>query len=157
MIRPTRPEDTPALLEIARGAGVFTPHDVQALREVLDDSPAAAADPEGHACVTDERHGKVVGFAYYAPASMTDRTWHLWWIAVGKQTQAKGVGGELLRHVEDAIRKEGGRLLLIETSSLASYEPTRRFYLKYRYDNYAVLADYYGDGHDMVIFSKRLQ
>ena len=95
-------------------------------------------------------------FRVLRPASMTDRTWHLWWIAVA-QTQAKGVGGELLRHVEDSIRQEGGRLLLIETSSLASYQPTRRFYLKHHYQNYAVLADFYGDGHDMVIFSKRLQ
>ena len=156
MIRPTVPADTPALLEIARGTGVFTETDVQALREVLDDYHASTAEADAHAAVSYEEDGRVLGFAYYAPAAMTDRTWHLWWIAVDKQTQAKGVGGKLLRHVETVIRAAAGRLLLIETSSLPIYEPTRRFYEKHHYDRYAVLADYYGDGHDMVVFSKRL-
>ena len=34
MIRPTTPDDTPALVEIARGTGVFKPAEVVALREV---------------------------------------------------------------------------------------------------------------------------
>ena len=37
MIRPTVPDDTPALLEIARGTGVFKPLEIVALHEVLDD------------------------------------------------------------------------------------------------------------------------
>lgn len=156
MIRPTVPADTPALLEITRGTGVFTPADVQALNEVLDDYHASSAESDEHASVTYEQDGKILGFAYYALAPMTDRTWHLWWIAVDRRTQAKGVGGELLGHVENVIRAAAGRLLLIETSSLPNYEPTRRFYEKHDYDRYAVLPDYYGDGHNMVIFSKRL-
>jgi ribosomal protein S18 acetylase RimI-like enzyme len=111
---------------------------------------------EGHKCVTYERHGEVLGFAYYAPTWMTDHTWYLWWIAVKKQTQARGVGTALLRHLEEDIRAAGGRLLLIETSSLPSYEPTRRFYLKHHYEQEAVLRDYYADGDSMVVFSKRL-
>ena len=87
---------------------------------------------------------------------MTDRTWYLWWIAVDKTTQARGVGGELLRFVEETIRRAGGRLLLVETSSLPSYELTRRFYRKHGYEDYAVLRDYYAHGHDMVVFAKVL-
>jgi ribosomal protein S18 acetylase RimI-like enzyme len=155
MIRPTVPEDTPTLVPLAEGTGVFTPADIQALREVLDDYHAESYGG-GHRSVTYEQDGRIIGFAYYAPASMTDRTWYLWWIVVGKQVQARGVGGELLRHVEGAIRAERGRLLLLETSSLPSYELTRRFYLKNSYEQAAVLADYYADGHDMVVFRKRL-
>jgi ribosomal protein S18 acetylase RimI-like enzyme len=155
MIRPTRPEDTAALLALTKSTEVFTANDVQALREVLNDYHAQP-EAEGHRAVTYERNGEPIGFAYYAPAAMTDRTWHLWWIVVGKQTQARGTGGELLRHVEDAIRKENGRLLLVETSSLPSYELTRRFYVKHGYDVLAVLTDYYADGHDMVMYRKRL-
>jgi ribosomal protein S18 acetylase RimI-like enzyme len=156
MIRPTVPADTPTLLALAESTAVFTAADVQALREVLDDYHAENQG-WGHRCVTYEKEGgQIVGFAYYAPASMTDRTWYLWWIAVGKQVQARGVGGELLRYVEGAVRDEDGRLLLVETSSLPSYELTRRFYLKKGYQQAAALQDYYADGHDMVIYRKRL-
>jgi len=155
MIRATKPQDTPTLMTLAEGTGVFLPGDIQALQEVLDDYHAEN-HREGHRSVTYDDNGQVIGFAYYAPASMTDRTWYLWWIAVSKEIQARGIGGKLLKHIEDAIRAEKGRLLLLETSSLPSYELTRRFYLKNGYTIMAVLKDYYADGHDMVVFSKRL-
>ena len=62
----------------------------------------------------------------------------------------------LVRHVEDDIVRSGGRLFLIETSSLPSYEPTRRFYLKHNYEQAAIVRDFYADGDDQVIFRKRL-
>jgi ribosomal protein S18 acetylase RimI-like enzyme len=155
MIRPTLPADTPALLALTEGTGLFSPADLEVLDSVLTayhDENAA----EGHRCVTLEDEGRVIGFAYYAPAALTDRTWELWWIVVGKQTQGRGVGGQLLRHVEEDMRAQNGRLLMVETSSLPSYELTRRFYVKQGYDEAAVLKDYYADGHDMVLYRKRL-
>ena len=155
MIRPTVPADTPALLQLATGTGVFQPMEIEALKEVLDDYHATM-HAHGHRSVTFEDKGHIVGFAYYAPAAMTDRTWYLYWIAVTKQTQARGVGGKLLKHAEDDIRRAKGRVLFIETSSLPHYELTRRFYLKHAYEQTAVLRDYYKDGDDMVVFRKRL-
>ena len=155
MIHPTVPADTPALLAIAEGTGVFKPMEIEALQEVLDDYHAENQN-FGHKCVSYYKDGQVIGFAYYAPASMTDRTWDLYWIAVNKQIHARGVGGELLKYVEEDIRRENGRQLYIETSSLPHYELTRRFYLKHHYDQEAILRDYYADGDDMVVFRKHL-
>ena len=155
MIRPTVPGDTPELLAIARGTDVFKPPELVALREVLDDYHARE-HAHGHRSITFEQDGRPIGFAYYAPADLTDRTWHLWWIAVSKQIQAKGVGSRLLRHVEDDVRTAGGRLLVIETSSLPAYELTRRFYRKQGYAPPVVLRDFYADGDDICFFLKRL-
>jgi GNAT superfamily N-acetyltransferase len=155
MIRPTEPEDTPALVELARETGVFKPMEIVALGEVLDDYHAGAAS-RGHRAVTSVRDGRVVGFAYFAPAAMTDRTWYLYWIAVDRTVHARGLGSELLRHVEDEARLAGCRLFLIETSSMPHYEPTRRFYERHGYPVWCVVRDFYADGDDMVIFAKRL-
>jgi ribosomal protein S18 acetylase RimI-like enzyme len=155
MIRPTTPADTSALLELTHETGVFKPHEVEALNEVLSDYHADN-HAYGHVAVTEERDGKIIGYAYYAPAAMTDQTWYLYWIAVSRKTQAKGIGGELLRYAEKDIRKRGGRILFIETSSLPHYELTRKFYLKNHYEITGVLRDYYADGDDMVVFRKRL-
>jgi ribosomal protein S18 acetylase RimI-like enzyme len=155
MIRPTVPADTPSLIEIARGTGVFRAIEVDALQEVLDDYHATN-HKHGHLSISYEQDGRVIGFAYYAPAAMTDRTWYLYWIAVSKQIQARGVGREMMHHAEEAIRKANGRILLLETSSLPSYDLTRKFYLKQGYHQAGVLKDYYKDGDDMVVFSKRI-
>src|SRR5690348_3165669 len=112
MIRPTVPDDTPGLLEIARGTEVFKPMEIVALREVLDDYHASLHNL-GHIAVSYEHEGQLIGFAYYAVAAMTDRTWYLYWIIVEKSFQSRGIGRELLRHAEDEIRTLGGRLFLI--------------------------------------------
>ena len=155
MIRPTTPEDSPVLIELARGTGVFKPMEIVALGEVLDDYHAEERG-RGHVAVTYERDGEILGFAYHAPSSMADRTWYLYWIAVTSAVQARGIGGELLGHVEEDIRSRDGRLFLIETSSLPHYDRTRRFYLKHGYEVGAVLRDFYADGDDLVIFRKRI-
>ena len=154
-IRTTIPADIDPLVELTRQTGVFKPHEMQALVEVLVDYFSANHELEHH-CVTYETTGQILGFAYYAPAAMTDRTWYLYWIAVSQKTQAKGIGSALLRFVEDDIRQLRGRQLLIETSSLPHYDLTRRFYLKHTYELAASVPDYYADGDDMVIFRKRL-
>ena len=154
MIRPAAAADVPRLTELTATTGFFKPHDVQTLQEVLDDF---FADPGEHQCVVYEDGGKIVGYAYYAEASMTDRTWYLWWIAVDPSTQGKGVGKMLMRHVEDDARRRGARLMFIETSSVPLYEPTRQFYLRVGYEQEALLRDYYSDGDGLVVFRKRLQ
>lgn len=156
MIRPSVPSDTPILVSIAEGTGVFKPIEIDALTEVLNDYHALNYQ-HGHKAVTYEDNDKVLGFAYYAPAAMTDRTWYLYWIAVVKETQARGIGAEMLLHAEKEIRKAGGRLFLIETSSLPRYELTRKFYLRHGYEQHALVRDFYSDGDDLVIFRKHLE
>jgi ribosomal protein S18 acetylase RimI-like enzyme len=155
VIRPTIPADQYALVELARETGVFKPHEIQALDEVLIDYHESN-HAHGHRSVTFEEAGKILGFAYFAPAAMTDRCWYLYWIAVTKQTQAKGIGGQLLKFTEDEIRKRQGRQLLIETSSLPHYELTRKFYLKHQYEQAAIVPDYYAEGDHMVVYRKKL-
>jgi GNAT superfamily N-acetyltransferase len=155
MIRPTVPEDTDTLIAIAAATGVFKLLEIATLREVLHDFHSEDAE-EGHRAVTYEKDGKPIGFVYYAPTPMTEGTWHLFWIFVDKNIQAKGLGARLLKHTEEDIRAAGGRLLIIETSSLPHYELTRRFYLKHGYDQPAVVPDFYAEGDGMVVFTKKL-
>lgn len=154
-MRPSVPSDTPQLVELARETGVFKPLEIDALREVLDDFHAFN-HAQGHRSITCEQGGQLLGFAYYAPAAMTDRTWYLYWIAVNKRIHARGIGGRILKWAEDDMRAAGCRLLLIETSSLAHYKLTRQFYVKHQYDQAASIGDFYADGDSLIVFSKRL-
>lgn len=155
MISPTKPEETPILVKLAEETGVFKPYEIQALQEVLDDYHAHE-HLLGHRCASILEKGKPIAFVYFAPADMTDRSWYLYWIAVSKQIQAKGLGGKLLKYAEDEVKKANGRILFIETSSLPHYGLTRQFYLKHGYDLAAQIKDYYADGDDMVVFSKKM-
>jgi len=154
MIRETLETETDELVRIADGTKVFKPLELATLRELLVDYHAGGC--EGHRALSYELDGRPVGFAYYAPTPMTAGTWHLYWIFVSKEIQSRGLGTEMLHHVETAIAAAGGRLLLIETSGLPSYVPTRKFYLKHGYEETGTIHDFYSDGDDQIIFRKRM-
>jgi ribosomal protein S18 acetylase RimI-like enzyme len=155
MNRPALPADTFALQTLAAGTGVFKPHEIDALGEVLDDYHAVNHG-FGHLARVWDIDGTPAGFVYLAPTAMTDRTWELWWIAVDVRRQGRGLGAEMLRAVEGLVADASGRLLLIETSSTAIYQPTRQFYRKHGYADVATIPDFYADGDGKVIFHKRI-
>ena len=157
MLRPTLPADTPELKRLTAETGFFKPHEIETLQEVLDDYHAEAAAGEGHLCFTLESDAGPDGFVYIAPAPMTLGSWHLWWIVVRCDAQGSGLGGQMLRFVEDEIRRRAGRVLFIETSSQPLYEPTWRFYEKHGYERHAVLRGFYAADDDMVIYRRDLR
>lgn len=153
MLQPTSPDETPELVRIAEGTGVFKPHELVALQEVLEDYHAIN-HTYGHQSVSWV-DGIAQGFVYFAPTAMTDRTWEIWWIAIEKTLQGQGLGTKLLQFAEDYVKQNTGRLLLIETSSTSLYEPTRDFYLKHGYTICATIDDFYADGDGKVVFRKK--
>lgn len=155
MIRPAQPDDVPVLLRLTEQTGLFLPHEIDTLSELLTDYFAGLEQWQHRAHVL-QRGNQAGGFVYYAPASLTDRTWYLYWIVVARELQGQGWGSQLLRFVEDDLRQRGARLLLIETSSRPAYAPTRAFYQKRGYVPCATVPDFYADGDDLIIFIRRL-
>ena len=85
---------------------------------------------------------------------MTRGTWDLYWIAVDPARQGRGIGRALLVAVEDAVREQGGRRLLVETAGKAAYARTRAMYLAWGFRQVARLPDFYEEGDDKVIYVK---
>ena len=103
--------------------------------------------------IVDDDNG-IKGAAYYAPEAFAEGVWNLYFIGVHPTQQGKGRGSALLQHVEQTLKKQGDRILLIETSSLSSFEKTRSFYHKNKYEEEARIRDFYKAGDDKVIFRK---
>ena len=88
---------------------------------------------------------------------MTEGTFDLYWIAVDPNVQRRGIGHQLLHHCEHSLQSVGGKLIVVETSSLPKYESTRIFYEKQKYRESARISDYYAAGDDLVIYTKPLK
>jgi ribosomal protein S18 acetylase RimI-like enzyme len=54
------------------------------------------------------------------------------------------------------LTARGERLLLVETSGLASFERTRAFYRKCGYNEEARIRDFYKAGDDKIVYRKGL-
>lgn len=98
----------------------------------------------------------VLGFAYAESERMTDGTFNLLAIAVDRAIQGSGVGRAIVSSLEDRLRKEGGRVLIVETSALDGFAGTRAFYARQGYAEEARIRDFYTEGEDKVVFWKHL-
>ena len=153
MIRPATPDDKKALMAIADAIGLFSPQE-----EELGGMLAAYFDGNlgsDHFWITYD-DGEPVGVAYYAPEQYADGTWNLYFIAVHPDRQGEGLGGKLLRYVEQTLTERGDRILLVETSGLPNFKQTRAFYRKNGYDEEARIREFYKAGDDKIIFRKAL-
>lgn len=160
MIRPTKSDDTIALLALAKATGLFEPEQLKELNEMLTayfngNSGSNSLQDDKADCfwLTDDDDGPV-GVAYCEPERMTYQTWNLQLIAIRPDRQGQGRGAKLLRHVEQTLTAQGGRILLVETSS--SLEGTQAFYRKCGYEEEARIRDFYAAGYDKVVFRKAL-
>ncbi len=151
----TRPEasDVPALRRLVASTGVFNGPERAVARELLE-MRLARGPKSGYSFVFAEQGGRLLGYAAWGDAPLTERTFDLYWIVVAPASQGQGVGRALLRHVERAVAARGGGGLYIETSSRKAYARTRRFYREARYAKVARLRDYYAPGDHKVMFCK---
>ncbi len=99
----------------------------------------------------------VLGYVCFGPHSLTEGTFDIYWIAVSPRAHHRGIGRELLHQAEEEIAFKGGRKVLIETSSSPLFSPARTLYEHCGYQVEAVVHDFYQDGDDLLIFSKRLR
>jgi ribosomal protein S18 acetylase RimI-like enzyme len=156
MITPATREDGPQIHTITANTSVFSREEVECVVELWEEYQALGPESSGYYFIVEKTDGRVLGYACYGPRALTDRTYDLYWIAVSPSVRRGGVGRGLLNATEEAIRKLGGRLLIVETSGLPKYASTRAFYLATGYTLEATLKDFYSDGDDLVIFTKRL-
>lgn len=157
MIRVATVADIPAIQALAVDTQMFPAEEVGWVEAML---PAAldGAMPDNHWLVMASEE-RVVGAAYYAPEPNTEAVWNVFFIAVDPASQGRGVGRQLMGHIEQTLRGRGvdeARVLLVETSSTEQYARTRAYYPKLGFEREATIRDYYGIGDDKVVFWKRL-
>jgi len=140
--------------EIVADTGVFSAEEIEIALEVFD---GATEEPGvDYAAIGAFEEDYLVGFACYGPTPCTRGTWDLYWIAVDPASHRHGIGHKLAEACERMIVKNGGRLVVAETSSRADYRPTRAFYEAQGYQAAARVAEFYAPQDDLIVYTKRL-
>ena len=159
-IRHVEARDRERIHQILVATNRFTEEEVRIADELVE---SAVEHPEKGDYVVhvleepDSGPSKAVqGYVCYGPTPMTDGVFDLYWIAVDLRSQGLGFGQLLLRFVENEVRRQRGRMLLIETSSKESYGPTLRFYQRSGYDEISRIKDFYRIEDDKVVYCKKL-
>ena len=152
-LRPVGRAQRARLEALTRATGLFYEEEVATAVELLDEALAGDEDYRFLGAYDD---ATLVGWACWGATPGTRGTSDLYWIAVDPERQGHGVGSQLLGAVEAELKADGCRLIVVETSSRAAYEPTRQFYERRGYTRAATLPGYYAPGDDLVIYLKDL-
>jgi len=125
--------------------------------EEIIDSYLEDSSGSGYHIHVAEVDSTVTGYICYGPTPMTEGTWDIYWEAVAREKQGRGIGSALTESAEKEIVKAKGRLAIIETSSTPTYEKTRHFHISHGYEIVARVPDFYAPGDDKLILQKRLR
>lgn len=149
------PADRQTVFELLAGTGAFRAHELEVAMELIDIALTKPAQQDYHPFVLLD-DGRIVAYACFGKDPMTRSTYDLYWIATRADQTRRGFGQKIFAVVEDQIRKQGGRLLVIETSSKEEYRGTQVFYARNGCELVARMTDFYDEGDDKLIYSKRL-
>lgn len=150
-IRPIEKRDLPTLKVILDDTGLFPSEMLAGMITDYFENPDST-----DIWFTVEVEGKPVSIAYCAPERMTVGTYNLYAIAVLQDRQGQGIGRQMMQYIENLLRSQGHRILLVETSGLAQYDLTRTFYRKCNYTQEARIREFYQEGEDKIVFWKKL-
>lgn len=155
IIRPMTFKDKSAVVHILQNTPEFTPAEVELAAEVINDYLADPAG-SGYFVLVADTEPSIAGYICYGPTPITEGTWDVYWIAVVRDIQGRGVGKKLMQAAEEQIRQVRGRLILVETSSKPGYEKTNLFYQRVGYKEICRIVDFYAVGDSQIIYEKRL-
>ena len=149
-IRPVVRADIPSIKRIV-DATLFP-------ADLLDDMIAPFLRQEGCTDIwLTHDHGEgPIAVAFCEAERMTEGTWNLLAIGVLPDRQGQGIGAGMVASLEAMLADRGERVLIVETSGLAQYEPARRFYRRLGYAEEARIREFYAAGEDKIVFWKSL-
>jgi len=143
-------------MKILRNTPEFKPSEVTVAEEVID-SYLKDSVGSGYHILVAEVDSTVKGYICYGPTPLTEGTWDVYWEAVARERQDRGIGSALMESAEKEIGRAKGRLAIIETSSTPAYKKTRYFYLNHGYEVICRIPDFYARGDDKLILQKRMR
>lgn len=149
-------EDEGRVRDLVAATGFFTADEIEIAAELVRERLAKGA-ASGYEFILAETDGRLAGYACFGLIPGSDVSHDLYWIAVQPEMHGRGIGSQVMRRVEAAVRQSGGDKLYADTSSTEKYDATRAFYVSQGFREAALLADFYREGDGKVIFEKRLR
>lgn len=149
------PADRTRIYDVLMRSGVFGKSDADTVDDMFMQAMAQPG-PDAYHFIGYWHEGDMLGFACFGREAMTKHTWDLFWVCVLPEARGKGGGGALLRFAVEQARANGGRLMVIYTSSTPAYAPAHKLYQSQGFAPAARVADYYDTQDDLLIYTLQL-
>lgn len=151
-------DDPVRIRDVASSTGFFDKNDININVALVQDvlKGETHANQQDYKFIILEEAGETLGYACYGKIPTTDDSYEIYWLCIHDKFRGCGLGRVLLDKLTEVIQILGGRKIYIKTEGTSQYVPTRNFYKACGFEEEAVLKEYYGNGDDCCIYSKKL-
>ncbi len=151
-------KSTPDMIRsILTSTSAFSDQEIDVALELVMENLDKGSQKSGyHFLLARKDSGPMAGFTCFGPIPCTESGYDLYWIAVHRDFQGKGLGKRLYLETEKEIIAGSGTRILAETSSRKTYVQARNFYLSQGFTKVCRLKDFYAPGDDKIIYEKVL-
>ena len=153
MIAETTAHHRDVIMAMLADSGQFDADGLAHVGETLDAHLSSPEEAIWLTALADD--GEPVGVAYCTPEPLTSGTWNLLMLWVKAGHEGNGYGRALVGAVESRIAASEARLLIVETSRLPEFEGARAFYQRCGFSLEAEITDFFAEGDDKLIYTKR--
>jgi len=150
------PHDLTAVSSLVESIENFNKAEVDCALELISIYLHDDNQTDYRVAVAEDSVPAVHGYACWGPVPLTRGAYDLYWIATHPGSRGRGFGQALMSYVENKVKEEKGRLLVVETSGKSSYTATVQFYQRLGYEEASRIEHFYDVGDDRLIFVKRL-
>jgi ribosomal protein S18 acetylase RimI-like enzyme len=154
------PQDRDSLAALIDRVENFTAAEKTVARELIDEAVAEFGHSHYRVIVAFDdpaaEKEDAVGYICFGQTPMTKHTFDLYWIVSDPTRRRGGVGRQLLDAMEETLRRQGGRVIRVETSTQDTYGGTIRFYEKTGFELAGRIPEFYHEHDDLLIFYKLL-
>ena len=148
-------KDIKRIREIVESTGFFYDFETDVAVELVEER-LKDGESTGYHFVFAEADGVTAAYSCFGHIEMTKSCFDLYWIVTHHDFRGKGIGKKLLDKTYEEARKMGCKIIIAETSGREHYAPTRAFYDSAGYTLEATIKDYYDDGDDKLMYTKRI-
>jgi len=149
------PQDRAKIFDLLSNGGFFYPHEM-AYGMGLFDEHLFRGDNSSYHFMLYEAEDRMLACGCFGALPLTDRRYHLHWLAVAADHHGQGIGRRLEAAIVARIRVEGGVKIYAEISNRSYHARARKFYEQCGYLSGTVIPDYYGAGDDKMFYVKNL-
>jgi ribosomal protein S18 acetylase RimI-like enzyme len=147
------PYDRNKIFNLLNRGGFFYPHEM-AYGMGLFDEHLLRGENSSYQFMLYEAEDRILACGCFGLLPLTDRRYHVHWLAVAADHHGQGIGGKLEAAIVARIRTQGGARIYAEISNRPYHARARAFYERCGYRPQIVIPGYYGLGDDKLLYVK---
>jgi len=149
------PSDRSKIFELLSTGGYFYPREMAYGMALFDEHLVKGESSSFQFMLYEQGQGTgLLACGCFGALPLTDRRFHLHWLAVAGTMHKKGIGRRLEAALVARIRLQGGVKIYAEVSNRAYHDRARTFYEHCGYHTASTIRDYYGNGDDKILYVK---